>query len=156
MSGTPSRCARAPALGPSLSQIATSCAPRILDSTGRCASCAIAPAPTSPSRMSRVTPAPARFGRYESRISFVDAAHGRTLIIGGENGPEILPCSRAADRAPLTHPYCVAPSAATECEARNRARAASAARLGGEICAVEKSAARRAKDEAHVVTAYHV
>jgi hypothetical protein len=43
-----------PAFGRSLSQIAASSAPRILARTGKCANCAIAPAPTTPIRIASV------------------------------------------------------------------------------------------------------
>src|SRR5687767_3239940 len=84
------------ALAPSLSQSATSRAPRILERIGRCAVCGTAPTPINPTRTS------------------FDWANGGPRIVGGENRPERLPGARPADRAPLAHSDAVAVAPAAE------------------------------------------
>src|SRR5207244_6829263 len=87
-SGTPNRCASARVFGPSLSQSATSVAPRILERIGRCAVCGTAPTPIKPRRTSLSG----------------DWANDCSRVVGAEYRAKGLSHARTADGAPLTHP----------------------------------------------------
>src|SRR5512144_3303113 len=115
VSGMPNRSASARAFGPSLSHRATSFTPRIFARTGRCAICAIAPAPTTPMRSGAVVERPSR--RSDAICGSLDRANRRAGIVGAKDRAEVLTCARSSDRAALAHAHTVPVAAPLEHEA---------------------------------------
>ena len=148
--GMPKRSASDRALARSLSQIAASSTPRIFASTGRYASCAIAPPPSTATRMGSVTTGPrddpagldGRFSACAQVSSPGNTSAGWSVILSSAG---------AADRAPLAHPDPV-PVAAPR-----RVRPATVpprtGRLGSKNRCCEDLAIRLAQDQSDVVAA---
>src|SRR6476469_5593799 len=144
VSGTSNRSASARALGRSLSQIASNRTPRIFDSTGRCATCAIAPAPTTPMPMGAVRPSTVMCGS-------LDRANGGAGIVGAKDRAEILSRTRAADGAALAHADAV--SVATTTQRESLHAVAPRCDVDGKIGAVQQLATRKAQRRASLVAA---
>src|SRR5688572_26125711 len=108
----PNRSASARALGRSLSHRATSSTPRIFDSTGRCATCAMAPAPTTPMRSGAVVTRPST--RSATTCGSLDRANRRPGVVGAKDRAEVLARARSPDRAALAHAHTVPIAAALQ------------------------------------------
>src|SRR5689334_9336530 len=144
VSGTSKRSARARAFGRSLSQSASKRTPRIFASTGRCATCAIAPAPTTPMPMGAVRPSTVMCGS-------LDRANGGAGIVGAKDRAEILSRTCAADGAALAHADAV--SVATAAQREGLHAAAPRCDVDGKIGAVQQLATWKAQCRAYLVAA---
>ena len=112
-SGMPNRSAKARAFGRSLSKIAAASAPRVLARTGRCASCAIAPAPITRCELYRSCEILhvfresdlVRGSRSHLRECLRRWSDGGSRVIGVQNRAKVLASPGSPNCAGLAHPY---------------------------------------------------
>ena len=143
------RRARAPWAG-RCRTMATSVTPRIFESTGRCVSCAIAPAPTTPMRTGSVMSPSCEWAEScASRRAQLDACQPSCRDSSAKNRAEVLAGARTADRAALAHADAMSIAAAVQ---RQRLHAVAPVHgVDGKVGAVQHLATRRAQRVAHLV-----